>query len=104
MPYSNNDLLTILQNLDLGASVAESDTLLETARIETSAFNDLINDRVDLIPGTKGSGKSALFRIFIDFLPKLLLHQRKIVVAHGVDQPGDEVFHAFKEKFEKEKK
>lgn len=101
MPYSNNDLLTILQNLDLGASVAESDTLLETARIETSAFNDLINDRVDLIPGTKGSGKSALFRIFIDFLPKLLLHQRKIVVAHGVDQPGDEVFHAFKEKFEK---
>lgn len=101
MQYLNNDLLRILQNLDLGASVAEIDTLLETARIETSAFNDLINDRVDLVPGTKGSGKSALFRIFIDFLPKLLLDQRKIVVAHGVDQPGDDVFHAFKEQFEK---
>lgn len=58
--YSNKVLLPLLQHIDLGTSVAESDTLLETARIETSAFADLLNDRVDLIPGTKGSGKSAL--------------------------------------------
>jgi hypothetical protein len=90
-----------LKGLDLGASVAESDTLLEAARIETSAFADLVNDRVDLIPGTKGSGKSALFRIFVDFLPDYLLTQRKVVVAHGIQAPGDPVFHAFTESFSK---
>jgi len=56
---------------------------------------------VDLIPGTKGSGKSALFRIFVDFLPRLLLKERKVVIAHGVQKQGDNVFHAFKDEFEK---
>jgi hypothetical protein len=79
--------------------VAESDTVLESARVETSAFSDLLNDRVDLIPGTKGSGKSALFRIFVDFLPDFLLQQRKVVVAHGIQTPGDPVFHAFIDRF-----
>ena len=99
MPYNNQTLSILLQALDLGASVAESDTVLETARIETSAFSDLLNDRVDLIPGTKGSGKSALFRIFVDFLPDFLLDQRKVVVAHGIQAPGDPVFHAFMDRF-----
>ncbi len=81
--------------------MAETDTLLETARVETSAFTDLLNDRVDLIPGTKGSGKSALFRIFVDFLPDHLLNYRKVVVAHGIQSPGDSVFHAFNDQFEK---
>lgn len=92
MAHLNKDLLGLLQSLDLGYSIAEEDTLLEAARIETSAFNDLVNDRVDLIPGTKGSGKSALFRIFVDFMPLYLLSQRKVVVAHGVQAPGDPVF------------
>jgi hypothetical protein len=88
MIHKNKTLSTLLQGLDLGSSVAESDTLLESARIETSAFSDLLNDRVDLIPGTKGSGKSALFRIFVDFLPDLLLRDRKVVVAHGIQTPA----------------
>jgi hypothetical protein len=82
--HNKGTLSTLLHWLDLGSSVAESDTRLEAARIETSAFSDLLNDRVDLIPGTKGSGKSALFRIFVDFLPDVLLRQRKVVVAHGI--------------------
>jgi hypothetical protein len=101
MTHQNKTLSTLLQRLDLGSSVAESDTLLEAARIETSAFGDLLNDRVDLIPGTKGSGKSALFRIFVDFLPNYLLTQRKVVVAHGIQAPGDPVFHAFTDRFAK---
>jgi len=101
MTHQNKILSEVLQRLDLGSSVAESDTLLETARIETSAFADLLNDRVDLIPGTKGSGKSALFRIFVDFLPDFLLTQRKVVVAHGIQAPGDPVFHAFTDRFSK---
>jgi hypothetical protein len=101
MTHNNKTLSTLLQGLDLGSSVAESDTVLETARIETSAFSDLLNDRVDLIPGTKGSGKSALFRIFVDFLPDFLLNHRKVVVAHGIQAPGDPVFHAFTDRFSK---
>jgi len=90
----------LLQTLDLGSSIAELDTLLETARVETSAFSDLLHDKVDLIPGTKGSGKSALFRIFVDFLPKTLLEHRKVVIAHGVHKQGDNVFHVFKDQFD----
>jgi len=90
----------LLQDLNLGDSIAELDTLLEAARVETSAFGDLFRDKVDLIPGTKGSGKSALFRIFVDFLPNLLLNSRKVVIAHGVQKHGDNVFHAFKEQFD----
>lgn len=101
MGHKNSIIADLLQNLDLGSSVAESDSLLEVARVETSAFTDLLNDRVDLIPGTKGSGKSALFRIFVNFLPDYLIRQRKVVVAHGVQSPGDPVFHAFSDQFEK---
>ena len=69
MDHKNRIIADLLHGLDLGSSVAESDTLLEIARVETSAFTDLLNDKVDLIPGTKGSGKSALFRIFVEYLP-----------------------------------
>jgi hypothetical protein len=99
MLHQNRIIADLLQVLDLGSSVAEADTLLESARIETSAFADLLNDRVDLVPGTKGSGKSALFRIFVDFLPDLLLQHRKVVVAHGIQASGDPVFHAFTDRF-----
>src|ERR1035437_1850078 len=101
MDHENKTLSALLSKLDLGSSVAELDTLLETARIETSAFTDLLNDRVDLVPGTKGSGKSALFRIFVDFLPAALLLQRKVVIAHGIQSLGDPVFHAFTDQFSK---
>jgi len=101
MPHSHETLADLLANLDLGSSVAEQDQLLEVARIETSAARDLYNDRVDLIPGTKGSGKSALFRIFVHFLPRALLEQRRVVVAHGVDDPGDPIFNAFRDEFER---
>lgn len=101
MSHNNETLADLLSALDLGTSVAETDQLLEVARVETSAFRDLLNDRVDLIPGTKGSGKSALFRIFVHFLPEMLLQSRRVVVAHGVEDPGDPVFDAFREEFQR---
>src|SRR5437763_10807102 len=100
MSYKNSEIAQLLPNLDLGSGIAEQDNLLEAARVETSVFSDLLADRVDLVPGTKGSGKSALYRIFVDFLPDHLLAQRRVVVAHGVRSEGDNVFHAFKEQFE----
>jgi hypothetical protein len=101
MKHNKGTLSQIFNSFDFGSSVAETDDLLETARVETSVFSDLLNDRVDLVPGTKGSGKSALYRIFVDFLPDMLLQQRKVVVAHGVQPHGDNVFHAFADRFEK---
>lgn len=97
--HKNSDLSVILSHLDFGNSVAENDTLLENARVETSAFQDLFTDRADLIPGTKGSGKSALYRMFIEFLPDHLLRSRKVVVAHGVRATGSELFHEFRDEF-----
>jgi len=99
MQHRNDALAELLATLDLGTSVAETDQLLEVAKVETSAFRDLLNDKVDLIPGTKGSGKSALFRIFVQFLPDMLLNAQRVVVAHGVEDPGDPVFDAFRDDF-----
>ncbi|MDE2105586.1 MAG: hypothetical protein KGL39_50635, partial [Patescibacteria group bacterium] len=101
MPYSNQSVATVLAEINFGSTVAEQDTLLETARVETLVFSDLLNDRIDLIPGTKGSGKSALYRIFVDFLATRLLNHNKVVVAHGVQQVGDNVFLIYKDHFEK---
>ncbi|GAI97492.1 unnamed protein product, partial [marine sediment metagenome] len=58
MLHNKAELGNILESIDFGSSVAETDELLESARVETSVFTDLLNDKVDLIPGTKGSGKS----------------------------------------------
>jgi hypothetical protein len=94
------DAANLLAGLDLGSAVAELDNLLEAARVETSVFDDLLADRVDLIPGTKGSGKTALYRIFVDFLPGLMLKDKKVVIAHGVQQRQDTVFLAYKKQFD----
>jgi hypothetical protein len=99
MSFRKGDVAALLRTLDLGSSIAELDDLLESARVETSVFGDLLGDRVDLVPGTKGSGKSALYRIFVDFLPNALLAQRKVVVAHGVQSHGDNVFHVYNDRF-----
>jgi hypothetical protein len=87
--------------LDFGSSIAEKDTLLQTARIETSVFNDIFLDRVDLILGTKGSGKSALFKIFTNHLQDHFYEKRRIVIINGAEEPaGDPIFQFFKPRFD----
>lgn len=39
--------------------------------------------------------------MFVDFLPEQLLTGRKVVIAHGVQRHGDNVFHAFEDQFQK---
>jgi len=53
----------LIGNLDLGKSVAEFDEALETYFIETNAFRELISDKIDIIAGDKGTGKTAIYRI-----------------------------------------
>lgn len=79
--------------------MAEHDTLLLDARIETNTFSELFKDKVDLVPGTKGSGKSSLYRILSESLKPTLL-KYNIVVITGVEATGDPVFQAYKDKFE----
>lgn len=81
MPFNKGEVARLLRGMDLGSSVAEQDDLLQAARVETSVFADLLADRIDLVPGTKGSGKSALYRIFVSFLAPVLLANRKVVSA-----------------------
>jgi hypothetical protein len=101
MAIDKTEAARLLDTVDLGSSVAESDTLLQIARVETSVFDDVLADRVDLIPGTKGSGKTALYRIFVDFLSDHLLQLKKVVIAHGVSGHTDPIFLAYKNEFEK---
>jgi hypothetical protein len=90
----------LLDDVHIGSGVAETDTLLESARVETSVFTDLWEDRVDLVLGTKGSGNTALYRIFVDFLPDALLASRKVVIAHGVRQREDIAFQEYNKRFD----
>ena len=53
----------LIENLDLGKSVAEFDEALETYFIETNAFRELISDKIDIIAGDKGTGKTAIYKI-----------------------------------------
>lgn len=52
-----------LTALDLGSSVAEHDELLRRYFVETETFRSVIEGRVDVVAGDKGTGKTALFRI-----------------------------------------
>jgi hypothetical protein len=101
MAYKKGTVADVLLQVDLGSSIAEQDDLLGAARVETSVFFDLLTDRVDLVPGTKGSGKSALYRIFVEILAPVLLAQNQVVIAHGVQSHGDNVFMAFHDRFER---
>jgi ABC-type amino acid transport substrate-binding protein len=53
----------VLRALDLGSSVAEFDDSLEKYFIENEAFHALVNGKVDIVAGDKGTGKTALYRI-----------------------------------------
>jgi len=66
----------ILTKLDLGSSVAEHDEALKQYFVETETFRSLINDKVDVVAGDKGTGKSALYKI---------LRERKSQIPELVD-------------------
>lgn len=53
----------LLGILNLGNSVAEFDDALESYFVETEAFRALVEGRIDVVAGDKGTGKTAIFRI-----------------------------------------
>jgi len=80
-----------LQQLNLGQSVAEFEDDLSKYFVETETFRALIQGRVDIIAGDKGTGKSALFRILGERyanVPEL----SRVEVVPAFNASGDPVF------------
>ncbi|MBF6437658.1 P-loop ATPase, Sll1717 family [Nocardia cyriacigeorgica] len=61
--HANPSVTTVLRALDLGSSVAEHDQLLQQHFVETQTFKMLLESKVDIVAGDKGTGKTAIFRI-----------------------------------------
>ena len=98
---SKEKLDALLNAFDLGSSTAENDPLLEEAKIETQEFYDLFfNDRIDIIKGIKGSGKTALYRLFY-FLKEFSIENKQLHCIFGVETTGDPVFRLFNTEFAK---
>ncbi len=90
----------LLSQFDLGTSTAENDPLLETAKIETQEFHDLyLYDRIDIIKGIKGSGKTAIYRLF-SLLQEFLIEKNNLFCVFGVEPTGDPVFRLYRKEFE----
>jgi hypothetical protein len=85
------DVRTALRQLDLGNSVAEFDEALDRYFVETEAFRALINDRADLIAGEKGTGKTALYRVF-QRRYTVLDNLRNVEAVPGFNPAGNPVF------------
>ncbi len=58
--------IDILNNLNFGNSIAEYDKNIVNYYINTYSTMDLVNDRYDIIKGTKGSGKTAMLVTLYD--------------------------------------
>ncbi len=90
----------LLSAFDLGTSTAENDPLLEVAKIETQQFADLyFYDRIDIIKGIKGAGKTALYRL-CHLLKEFFIRELNIYCIFGVEASGDPVFRIFRKEFE----
>lgn len=86
----------LINSLDMGTATAEKDPLLPVAQIRTQEFYDLyINDRIDLVRGIKGAGKTAIYRVFY-ILKDNMEEKDDLFCIFGVENQGNPVFNNFK--------
>lgn len=86
----------VLSKLNFGNSVAEFDDALERYFVETDTFRQLVEDRVDIVAGDKGTGKTALFKILNKRYPTIPeLENVEVVPAFNV--AGSPVFQRLSE-------
>lgn len=91
---------SLLQQFDVGASIAEDDDLIYECRVETAVFGDLLADKLDIVRGTKGSGKTALFRLVTQYFSRTLLQENRIAIVKGVETVGDPIFLKYRAQFD----
>ncbi|MDP1845717.1 MAG: hypothetical protein Q8L09_03110 [Candidatus Moranbacteria bacterium] len=89
----------LIDSLDIGASVAEQDRFLEQAKVSTPIFEDFIADKIDFVLGSKGSGKTSIFRL-TQAIKDILLAKVNLHIITGVEPQGNAVFELFKKDFE----
>jgi hypothetical protein len=85
------EIKALLRQLNLGNSVAEFDEALDRYFVETEAFRALILDKADIIAGEKGTGKTALYKVFKQryaSIPQL----KQVEVVAGFNPAGNPVF------------
>lgn len=85
------EIKTLLRKLELGSSVAEFDQSLDRYFVETEAFRALALDKADIVSGEKGTGKSALYRVFSQRYTKIP-ELKKVEVVSGFNPAGNPVF------------
>lgn len=85
------DVKTLLRQLDFGSSVAEFDRELDRYFVETEAFRALVEDRADIIAGEKGTGKTALYRVFTQ-RHRAVMESKNVDVVAGFNPTGNPVF------------
>jgi hypothetical protein len=81
----------VLRQLDLGNPVAEFDNALDRYFVETETFRALAFDKADIIAGEKGTGKTALFRVF-QTRYRLIKELKQVEVVAGFNPSGNPVF------------
>ncbi len=94
-------LCDLLQLIKLGAGIAEQDDLLWSCTVETPHFLGLWRDEIDLITGSKGSGKSSLFRMFGELFVEDFRNKKSTLIVTGVETRGQPVFERYAERFQK---
>ena len=83
--------VSLLKALDIGNSVAEFDTDLQTYFLETQIYSDFIKGKYDIVAGDKGTGKTAIYRIVRDKyrdIPELV----DVEIISGFNDSGNPVF------------
>jgi len=91
----------LLNEFNVGTSTAEKDPLLPAAQIRTQEFYDMYDqDRIDIVRGIKGAGKTALYRVF-ELLQQHSVEEKRLFCVFGVEATGDPVFSHFRDEFEK---
>lgn len=97
--HTASQCLGLLRDLDVGSPIAEDDNLVYECRVETSTFHGLLKDEIDIVRGTKGSGKTALFRLLTQYLASTLLQDERLAIVRGVEAVGDPIFLKYEEQF-----
>jgi hypothetical protein len=81
----------LLRHLDFGSPVAEFDSNLENYFVDTEALHKLLSGERDVYAGDKGTGKTALFKIFRRRLSDME-DKKKIEVVQAFNVTGNPVF------------
>ena len=82
---------TLLAKLNLGTSVAEFDEDLENYFVETNVFREFVRDKVDIIAGDKGTGKTAIYR-FINKQQRAISQLDDVMIIPAFDPSGNPIF------------